>query len=101
MLGIAPSRQLVGNRYNLSEHVDLMDLLSFHGAVRDRFNLEYWCRRFGVQSPKAILDGSQVDRFYREGKIDTIADYCLRDCRATAELYQKLHCTLLRVFPGA
>jgi len=97
MLGIAPTRNLVPPRYDLTEHLDLMDVLTFHGAARERFSLEYWCRRFGVASPKAVLDGSQVDRAYREGDLDEIADYCLRDCRATAELYRRLESTLLRV----
>ncbi len=95
MLGITPSRNLVPPRYDRSEHVDLMEVLTFQGALRDRFSLEYWCRRFGIESPKVMLDGSQVERSYRDGQLDLIADYCLRDCRATAELYERLAPTLL------
>ena len=56
------------------------------GATRDRYSLEYWCRRFDVESPKGSIDGSQVARVYRQGRIDDIGEYCLRDVRATAEL---------------
>jgi len=98
MLGVAPTRNLAGKPWDFGSHCDLMDVLSFQGAWRERYSLEYWCRRFGIESPKVLLDGSQVDRTYKEGKIELIADYCLRDCRATGELYQKLASTLIPLF---
>jgi len=97
-LGIAPSRNLVPNRYALEQHTDLMDVLTFQGATRNRFSLDYWCRRFDVESPKGSIDGSQVGRAYREGRIEDIGEYCLRDVRATSELYQKLAGGFLEVF---
>jgi hypothetical protein len=95
MLGVAPSRYLAGKPWEVANHCDLMDVLTFQGALRERYSLEYWCRRFGVESPKSTLDGSQVDRAYKDGQIERIADYCLRDCRATGELYRKLEPTIL------
>ncbi len=97
-LGIAPSRQLVGYRYDMTSHCDLMEIFSFQGATRGRYSLDYWCRRFDVESPKGGIDGSQVGRAYRDGRIDDIGEYCLRDVRATAELYRKVETTLLPLF---
>ena len=97
-LGVPPTTQLVPYRYDVSKHCDLMDVLSFYGAVRPNYSLDYWCRRFDVDSPKGSIDGSQVSRAYREGRIDDIGEYCLRDVRATAELFQKLETTLLPLF---
>jgi len=99
-LGLAPRRQLVPYRYDISDHCDLMDVLCYQGATRDRYSLDYWCRRFDVESPKGSIDGSQVARAYRDGRIDDIGEYCLRDVRATAELYSKLETTLLPLFKG-
>lgn len=99
-LGLPPSRNLVPYRYDLSEHTDLQDVLIFQGATRDRYSLDFWCRRFDVSSPKGSIDGSQVGRAYREGKIEDIGEYCLRDVRATAELYTKLKDTMLPLFKG-
>ena len=99
-LGVRPSRNLLGNRYSIAEHCDLMEVLSFMGATRERYSLEYWCRRFDVESPKGSIDGSQVSRVYRAGRIDDIGEYCLRDVRATAQLYQKLAGTMLPLFQG-
>ena len=99
-LGIAPSMNLVPYRYDIGEHCDLQDCLSFQGTRRGNYSLDYWCRRFDVDSPKGSIDGSQVGRYYREGRVDDIGEYCLRDVRATAELYRKLETTLLPMFKG-
>ncbi|MCE9593295.1 MAG: ribonuclease H-like domain-containing protein [Planctomycetes bacterium] len=99
-LGVAPSRQLVPNRYAVGDHCDVADVLTFHGASRDHYKLDYWCRRFDIESPKGSIDGSQVGRAYRDGRIEDIGEYCLRDVRATAELYKKLAPTLLPLFKG-
>ncbi|MDE0905705.1 MAG: ribonuclease H-like domain-containing protein [Planctomycetota bacterium] len=99
-LGIAPSRNLVPYRYDLSDHCDLFDVLGYQGASRDRFSLDYWCRRFDVESPKGSIDGSQVAKAYRAGRIEDIGEYCLRDVRATSQLFQRLEGTLLPLFKG-
>ncbi len=98
-LGVRPTRHLVPYRYDIGEHCDLMDVLTYHGSTR-AFSLDYWCRRFDVESPKGSIDGSQVGRAYRDGRIEDIGEYCLRDVRATAELYKKLEPTVLPLFKG-
>lgn len=97
-LGVKPSLNLCGNRYNLSTHVDLDEVLRFHGSWREQYKLDYWCRRFDIESPKGSIDGSQVARAYRDGRIEEIGEYCLRDVRATAQLYLKLADTILPLF---
>ncbi len=99
-LGIAPTKHLVPNRYNIGEHCDLMDVFRFMGAWWDQYTLDYWCRRFDIESPKGSVDGSQVARYYREGRIEEIGEYCLRDVRATGQLYSKVEKTLLPLFSG-
>ncbi|MHC4846122.1 MAG: ribonuclease H-like domain-containing protein [Planctomycetota bacterium] len=99
ILGIAPSQNLAGYRYSLEQHCDLAEVLNFHGAVRSNFSLDYWCRRFGITSPKEEgLDGSRVQEVYEQGGIDDIAAYCVRDVVATAGLYSALKDTLIPLF---
>ena len=97
-LGVVPSRNLVPYRYDVGDHCDLFDVLTFMGSTRDRYSLDYWCRRFDVESPKGSIDGSQVGRAYREGRVDEIGEYCLRDVRATGELYRKVQDTLIPMY---
>jgi DNA polymerase elongation subunit (family B) len=97
-LGVTPSLNLCGNRYDVSQHLDLDEILRFHGAWREQYKLDYWCRRFDVESPKGSIDGSQIARAYRDGRIEEIGEYCLRDVRATAQLYTRLAETLVPLF---
>ncbi|HJM39998.1 MAG TPA: ribonuclease H-like domain-containing protein [Planctomycetota bacterium] len=98
MLDIAPSRNLAGYRYSVRDHCDLMDVLGYFGASRENYSLDYWCRRFGVESPKGKMDGSMVAQKARSGRYDEIAEYCLRDTRATADLFRRLQSTLIPLF---
>jgi DNA polymerase elongation subunit (family B) len=98
MLDVKPSRQLAGYRYSVREHCDLMEVLNFFGAARESYSLDYWCRRFGVESPKGKMDGSMVAQKARTGRYDEIAEYCLRDTRATADLFQRLRNTLIPLY---
>ena len=75
-----------------------MEILNFQGAARESYSLDYWCRRFEVESPKGKMDGSMVAAKARAGKYDDIAEYCLRDTRATADLFQRLRNTLIPLF---
>lgn len=95
ILGIKPSKNLVANRYTSlqpfgSKHYDLYDQLSFYGAARKNFPLHMWTKAFGIESPKEQgVTGDNVTALYAENKVLDIAQYNLRDLKATAELYKK------------
>jgi len=97
--GITPRRDLVGYRYGFHPNCDLREALNFFGTVNSRqfkFNLDLACKVFGVPTSKGEgIDGRSVETWYRAGRHREIADYCLEDVRATAELYEKLTPTLL------
>ncbi len=99
MLGVRPSLNLAGYRFSVDSHCDLAEVLSFYGAVRTNYSLDYWCRRFGITSPKEEgLDGSKVQPYYEAGRLEEIVSYCVRDVVATAGLYAALKDTLLPLF---
>jgi DNA polymerase elongation subunit (family B) len=94
-LGITATRNLVGYRYSLRPHTDLLEAITFFGASR-KWNLDFACKAFGVESPKEQgMDGYSVGPYYRAGKLREIALYCRRDVEATARLDQKVEKTLL------
>nr|BAL56647.1 hypothetical conserved protein [uncultured Acetothermia bacterium]BAL59316.1 hypothetical conserved protein [Candidatus Acetothermum autotrophicum] len=86
LLGIKPSRNLMLARSD-AEHIDLLEKLTFYGAIR-KFNLDFYCKAFGIPSPKERLSGPQINTLFAEGKYREIAEYCFDDVRATAELYR-------------
>jgi DNA polymerase elongation subunit (family B) len=99
--GLLPSKNLLGYRYSMENHVDLLEVLTFQGAVsRDQVpSLHAACVAFGIPSPKSEeMHGYAVGDLYRQGRVREIADYCRRDVEATAALYRRLEPTLLPLF---
>jgi len=91
---IRPTKDLMSNRYVSSQkfgavHIDLLDQLTFYGAVRKKGNLHLWSRAFGIESPKAQgITGDDVGRLFKEKKFLDIAKYNVGDLKATRELYK-------------
>ncbi|MGP8202308.1 MAG: ribonuclease H-like domain-containing protein [Limisphaerales bacterium] len=83
----------LGYRYQVDPHCDLLEQLTFYnisgrdGAAR-RFNLDFYCKAFGIESPKSHgVTGMDVGRMMAEGKGREIGEYCMRDVQATLALY--------------
>ena len=58
------------------------------GAAR-KFNLDFYCKAFGIESPKSHgVTGLDVNDLLAAGEYRKIAEYCVRDVRATVELYK-------------
>jgi DNA polymerase elongation subunit (family B) len=84
----------LGYRFATEPHCDLAEQLTFYsvggrdGAAR-RFNLDFYCKAFGIESPKSHgVTGTDVGTLMAKKKFREIAEYCLRDVRATVELYK-------------
>jgi hypothetical protein len=95
MLNVLISRKdWLGYRYQIEPHCDLLEQLTFYGVSgRDgaarRFNLDFYCKAFGIPSPKSHgVTGLDVSRLAAEGRGREIAEYCLGDVHATVELYR-------------
>ena len=84
----------LGYRYAVEPHCDLAEQLTFYGVSgRDgaarKFNLDFYCKAFGIESPKSHgVTGMDVKDLMAAGKFREIAEYCLRDVKATVQLYQ-------------
>jgi DNA polymerase elongation subunit (family B) len=84
----------LGYRFATDPHCDLAEQLTFYGVsgregAARRFNLDFYCKCFGIDSPKSHgVTGMDVGRLLEEGRYREIAEYCLRDVRATVDLYR-------------
>lgn len=94
LLNVPISRKdWLGYRFQTEPHCDLAEQFTFYGVSgRDgaarRFNLDFYCRAFGIESPKSHgVTGSDVNQLVNEKRFREIAEYCLRDVQATAKLY--------------
>ena len=83
----------IGYRYSVEPHCDLAEQFTCYSVSgRDvaarRFNLDFYCKAFGIESPKGHgVTGMDVKRLMDEGRFREIAEYCLRDVVATVRLY--------------
>ncbi len=93
--GIRPTKNLMAGRYLYQQHsnaihVDLLDQLSFYGALRRKGSLHLWARAFGIPSPKAEgITGDDVSGLFKKKKYLDIARYNVGDLKATKALFQK------------
>ena len=83
----------LGYRFATEPHCDLAEQLTFYnvsgrsGAAR-RFNLDFYCRVFGIDSPKSHgVTGMDMNQLMEEERDEEIAEYCLRDVFATVKLF--------------
>src|SRR5438128_2309117 len=95
LLNVPISRKdWLGYRFQTEPHCDLAEQFTFYGVSgRDgaarRFNLDFYCKAFGIESPKSHgVTGNDVNSLLAAGRFREIAEYCLRDAKATVELYQ-------------
>lgn len=92
---IKPAKNLMTYRYESDQygktivHLDLLDRLTFFGAVRRKGNLHMWCKAFGIESPKSKgVSGDDVAQLFRDKRYLDIAKYCFDDLLATEKLYE-------------
>jgi 3'-5' exonuclease len=93
--GVRPTKDLMRGRYLYQQdpravHIDLLDQLTYYGAVWKKGNLHLWSRAFGIESPKAAgTTGDDVGRLFKEKQYLDIARYNVGDLNATRDLYKK------------
>jgi 3'-5' exonuclease len=84
----------LGYRFATEPHCDLAEQLTFYGVsgregAARRFNLDFYCKAFGIESPKSQgVTGLDVGRLLQAGRYREIAEYCLRDVQATVLLHR-------------
>lgn len=96
LLSVPISRfDLLGNRFRDSPHCDLLDQLTFYGAMKS-YGLDFFCKRYGIASPKTTVTGADVGPMFDRGEYAEIARYNARDIHATALLYKEVWLRRLR-----
>ncbi|MDQ6632844.1 MAG: ribonuclease H-like domain-containing protein [Verrucomicrobiota bacterium] len=87
-------KEWLGYRFQTDPHCDLAEQLTFYGVsgregAARRFNLDFYCKAFGIPSPKSHgVTGMNITQLLNEGRNREIAEYCLRDVQATVALFQ-------------
>ena len=71
-------------------HLDTMELWKF-GDYKHYTSLDLLAAIFNIPSSKGAMDGSMVNEvYYRDKELNKIAEYCVGDVVAIAQLYLKM-----------
>jgi hypothetical protein len=71
-------------------HLDTMEMWKF-GDYKHYTSLDLLLAIFNIPSSKGVMDGSMVSKvYYQEGDLNKIAEYCVGDVIAIAQLYVKM-----------
>jgi DNA polymerase elongation subunit (family B) len=94
VFGIKPCVELMKYRYLSHQtrpfHVDLLEELTWYGAMGKRPSLHLFCRAYGIDSPKQTdACGDNITELFQHKKFRDIAQYNAGDVYATAKLYDK------------
>lgn len=88
-LGVKPSTMLSLRRFALETHYDVMQALSNWDRF-DAVRLDVIADLFGLEKSPKGMDGSQVYRLWREGRMKEIEAYCLGDVQVTYEIFLRV-----------
>ena len=88
-LGVAPTTGLPLRPFALESHFDVMRVLS-NWERSDTVRLDVVAELLGLAKSPAGMDGSQVLRLWRAGRIEEIEAYCLGDVRLVYEVFLKI-----------
>ena len=55
-----------------------------------KVGLEHVALAMGIPTPKEGIDGSEVWKFYQDGKVKDICDYCMRDVETTRAVFKRM-----------
>lgn len=85
-----PAPWLSVDRYR-SPHLDLLNILTFHGTIKAH-SLLFYAKRFGLSIPEgaAEVDGSMIQGLVNEGSWDAIGAHCDADVSLTYDLACRL-----------
>lgn len=72
-----------------SNHFDTMQFFSQYGAFTN-MRLTILAKMHNIETPGEGVSGADVERLFREGKIDTIKQHCKEDVILLEKVFQKL-----------
>jgi hypothetical protein len=91
--GVRPTKELTGQRYLNRQsppyNIDLLDELSFYGAMQRRPSLQLLCDAYNIPYEKAGMGGEDITEYYINKKYRDIAEKNAADVVATTALFQK------------
>ena len=89
ILGVKPSQTLIFARYRNEPIFDTMREWT-KWDMKKSVKLDTLARVFGYPTSKDSMDGSMVWQAYRDGKLDEICKYCMKDVELNRQVYYRM-----------
>jgi 3'-5' exonuclease len=90
ILGVKPTQDLSFARYRNSPIYDVMHEWSKWSNL-GRTSLHGLSKALGISSPKeGDIEGKDVAKAYKDGRLKEICEYCERDVEATRQIYKRM-----------
>jgi predicted PolB exonuclease-like 3'-5' exonuclease len=89
ILGVVPRDDISFARYRSIPIYDTMKEWDLWGSSRP-VKLDLLAKVFGLQTSKDEMHGGEVWKYFKEGKIEEINKYCMKDVVLTREVYYKM-----------
>lgn len=91
IFGVKPTKNLSFARYRNDPIFDtLREWQKWNIGNGGYDSLDALAQAMDIPSPKEGIDGSQVYKFYQDGKSKEIYEYCKRDVETTRKVYKKI-----------
>ena len=89
--GVKPRQDISFARYRNIPIYDTMLEWDLWNMERGRAQkLDTLAKVLGLPTSKDTMDGSMVWKYYQEGRIQEISDYCMKDVELTRNVYSKM-----------
>jgi 3'-5' exonuclease len=89
-ISLPPLLNMMGKKSWDVPHLDTMEMWKF-GDYKHYTSLDLLAAIFDIPTSKTVMDGSQVNEvYYKEQDLAKIAEYCVQDVIAVAQLYLKM-----------
>lgn len=90
ILGVYPRHDISFARYRQNPIYDTMKEWDLWGSPMKAVKLDLLAKVFDLKTSKDDMNGSEVWKYFQEGKIEEICTYCMKDVVLTREVYYKL-----------
>jgi len=68
----------------------VFDTMVQFAGVGNRISLDKMCLAMGIPSPKSEMDGSMVWDYFKAGRLEEIATYCVGDVETVRKVHQRM-----------
>jgi hypothetical protein len=72
------------------ESEKVFDTMTQWAGFKGSISLDKLCMALGIESPKGDMDGSMVNQYVKDGRLNEVVEYCKRDVEAVRAVHKRM-----------